>query len=243
MNAGVACRIVVGLIAGQFVMPAWAEPLLTPLAGASAEPPAPWHVVGLPRQTKPFTQFSVVDLGGRRALRIEADASYGNLVHPLKALQLPMHLAWQWRIERPLSRADLRQKTGDDSAVRVCAFFDEPMGAIPFGDRQLLRFARARRAEPVPAATLCYVWDASLPVGTAIDNAFTRRQRYIVVESGGAPSTRWVAERRDLSDDFMRVFGDEVARVPPIVGIAIGADADNTKDHSIAYVSDLLLEP
>ncbi|MDQ2896883.1 MAG: DUF3047 domain-containing protein, partial [Actinomycetota bacterium] len=99
------------------------------------------------------------------------------------------------------------------------------MEAIPFGDRQVLRFARSRSAEPVPGATLCYVWDASLPVGTAIDNAFTRRQRYIVVESGGAPSTHWVAERRDLSDDFMRVFGDEVARVPPIVGIAIGADA------------------
>jgi hypothetical protein len=31
--------------------------------------------------------------------------------------------------------------------------------------------------------------------------------------------------------------------VPPIVGIAVGADSDNTKSHSVAYVSGIVLEP
>ena len=31
--------------------------------------------------------------------------------------------------------------------------------------------------------------------------------------------------------------------VPAITGIAVGADADNTKSHSISYVSNLVLEP
>ncbi len=221
---------------------ALAQQALQPLEGSASEPPAPWHVVGLPQQTKPFTQFGVVEVEGRRALRIEADASYGNLVHAL-APQAGRHLAWQWRLDRPLADSDLRAKSGDDTAVKVCVFFDEPMDKLSFADRQLLKLARARSADPVPAATLCYVWDARLAAGTALDNAFTRRLRYIVLESGTEKQGRWVPERRDLVADFARTFGAECEVVPPIVGVAVGADADNTRGHSIAYVRQLVLEP
>ena len=54
-----------------------------PFGTPGAAPLAPWHVAGLPRQKKPFTNFSIVDVDGRRAVRIEADNSYGNLVYPL----------------------------------------------------------------------------------------------------------------------------------------------------------------
>ena len=41
------------------------------------------------------TRFSVVDIDGKRAVRIEADESYGNLVHAVKSTAPPAHLAWQ----------------------------------------------------------------------------------------------------------------------------------------------------
>jgi hypothetical protein len=31
--------------------------------------------------------------------------------------------------------------------------------------------------------------------------------------------------------------------VPPIIGVAVGADSDNTHTHSVGYVSGLVLEP
>lgn len=223
--------------------PVRAQSSLVALAGTGAAPPAPWHVVGLPQQTKPFTRFALTEIDGRRAVRIEADASYGNLVHPLQDAPAAGHLAWQWRVEQPLTETDLYQKSGDDTEVKVCVFFDEPMDKVSFGDRQLLRLARARSAEAVPTATLCYVWDAKIAAGTALDNAFTRRLRYIVVESGNGRLNQWVAERRDLRADFARTFGAECATVPPVIGVAIGADADNTQGHSIAYVAGLTLEP
>jgi len=231
------------LLAALAAAPARGEsPLLEPMVGASEVPPAPWHVVGLPQQTKPFTRFSVVDLDGRRAVRIEAELSYGNLVHPLKA-NAPAHLAWQWRVEQPIEAADLRQKSGDDNAVKVCVFFDLPIESISFTDRQLLRLARGKTSEPVPAATVCYVWDPHLAVGTTLDNAFTRRVRYMVLESGADKLGRWVAERREVGADFTKLFGDESATVPAILGIAVGADSDNTKTHSVSYVSGVVLEP
>ena len=220
-----------------------ADATLAPFGAVGATPTAPWHVVGLPQQTKPFTRFSVVDIDGKRAIKIEADESYGNLAHPVQ-MAVPAHLAWQWRIEKPLENADLRQRGGDDTAVKVCASFDLSIDNIPFTDRQILRIARGKTTEPVPAATICYVWDAKLAAGTALDNAFTRRIRYIVLQSGNDRLDRWVSERRDLAADFMRLFKDESPNtVPPIISIAIGADSDNTKSRAVSYVSGIVLEP
>lgn len=223
--------------------PAAAQAALTAFGAAGGAPAAPWKVVGLPQQTKPFTKFSVVDIDGKRAVKIEADESYGNLVHPVKAMATPARLSWSWRVEKPLEQADLREKRGDDTAVKVCVFFDMPIDNVPFTDRQLLRLARSKTSDPVPTAAICYVWDQKLPAGTAIDNAFTRRQRYIVVQSGNDRLDKWVAEKRDLAADFTKLFADESNVVPPIVGIAIGADSDNTKAKSVSYVSGLVLEP
>ncbi|KNZ32547.1 MAG: hypothetical protein AD742_11760 [Methylibium sp. NZG] len=215
--------------------------MLSPLAGAGQTPPSPWRVVGVPKQAMPLTQFAVVDIDGRRALRIEADKSYGNLVHPLNAQTLPAgpRLSWQWRLDRPLPAADLRRKDGDDVAAKVCVFFDLPLAQIPFGERQLLRLARATTPEPLPGATVCYVWDTLLPAGTTLPNAYTARVRYLVLQSGEAAAGMWQQERRDIAADFVRLFRTEATQVPPIIGVAVGADADNTGGRSVAHVAGL----
>lgn len=210
---------------------------------AGAAPVAPWHVVGLPRQTKPFTTFSVIDLEGHRALRVEANSSYGNLVYPLQIAQPAIQLSWRWRVEDLIEAENLREKQGDDTAVKVCIFFDLALERIPFMERQLLRVARSQSSEPVPGATICYVWDAHLPIGTAIDSPFTRRLRYKVLQSGPARLHQWTAERRDVAADFTEMFGQESSEVPPVIGVAVGADADNTHSHSLAHVADVVIEP
>ena len=217
---------------------------LVPLdAGSGALPPPPWHVAGLPLQKKPFTRFDVVELDGARVLRVEADRSYGTLVHALPQGEAGRYLSWRWRVDLPNPRADLRATGGDDSAAEVCVMFDLPMQAVPFFDRQVVRVARAHSAELLPTATVCYVWDAHFPSGTTLDNAFTRRIRLIVLRGAGTPLATWHSERRDVHADFLQLFGDEAESVPAIVGVGIGADADNTQGHSLSYVADLMLRP
>jgi Protein of unknown function (DUF3047) len=211
-------------------------------ADAVAPPPPPWQLVGLPKQHQPLTRFQVVMLDGHPALRVSAQASYGNLLHALPAHPPAGLLAWRWRLDLPNPLADLRQRQGDDAAIKVCAAFDLPDKAVPFVERQLLRLARLRTGEHLPAATVCYVWDGQLPAGTALDNAYTRRVRLIVLHGPGSPLHTWLAERRDLRADFLRLFGDEAAEVPPLQALVLSADADNTQAHSLAHVADLNLE-
>ena len=217
-------------------------PLLAPWGTPGATPAPPWHVAGLPNQKKPFTKFAIVELEGKRALRVEATESYGNLVHALNLDKPPRTLAWQWRIDEPVEKADLHERQGDDTALKVCVFFDLALEQVPFVERQVLKVARGKTDEPIPAATVCYVWDSHLPTGTAIDNAFTRRMRYIVLEGPDRELKRWAAEKRDIAADFRRVFGSESPAVPAVIGVAIGADTDNTHSHSVGYVADLVLE-
>lgn len=194
-------------------------------------------MVGLPQQAKALTRFSVVEQDGKRVLRVEADHAYGNLVHALKDTRAGT-LAWRWRVDQAVSGADLKHKSGDDVALKVCAFFDMPMSQVPFVERQLLRIASSRAGEKLPTATLCYAWDPNLAQDTLLYNAYTHRVRYIVTQ--GTPK-QWREETHDLAADFKRAFGDETQEVPPLTAIVIGADSDNTGSHSIGHVDALRL--
>ena len=219
---------------------------LTPFKEAGA-PPAPWHVVGLPGQkpqSKPFTEFAVVDIDGRKALKVEANLSFANLVHPVTWTAPTATLSWQWRVDEPLPKADLRVRQGDDTALKVCVAFDLPLDQVPFVERQLLKAGQAKTDDPLATANVCYVWDANLPVGTTLDNAFSRRTRYIVLQSGTANLKQWKTEKRDVNADYKKLFADEnEGKVSAVTAVGIGADSDNTKGHSVGYVANIVLEP
>ena len=228
---------VLGLLAAA---PALA--VLTPLSpgapGQPETPPPPWVYAGLPHQQPPPTRFALVPLDGRTVLRVEAERAYGNLLHPLPGTPAG-RLSWRWRVDRVLPAADLRSKAGDDTALKVCAMFELPRERVPFVERQLLRLAESRLGEPLPNATLCYVWDNSQPAGSVLPNAYSRRLRFITL--GGAVGT-WQAVSRDLAADFVQAFGDEAQAAPPLRAVAVGADADNTGGHSLGFIDALRLE-
>ena len=226
------------------LLPDWvaADGGLAPLVGPGIRPPPPWRVIGMPAQRKPLTHFEVVALNGERVLQVEATRSYGNLVH---ATLVDGHehlvLSWRWRVDEGLPAADLRRRASEDVPLRVCAMFDLPLSAVPFIERQLLRAVRLGTADDPPGASVCYVWDAKLPPGSALSSPFTRRIRYIVLRGPESSLHAWRAETRDVSADFLNLFADEATVVPPLIGVAIGADADNTQGHSLAHVADVAL--
>lgn len=220
---------------------------LTPFSKATGDAPqAPWRVVGIPGRKKPVTAFNVVVIDGRQVVKVEANKSYGNLVHELPAGFVPGHelkLRWSWRVDQGLPDSDLRHRETDDSPLKVCALFDQPLERLKLLDRTILGIARATTSENLPSATLCYVWDTRLDPGTLLDNAYTSRVRMIVVDAGKQGLGKWTTQSRDLTADFRRAFGEEGATVPPLTAVLVGADADNTGGHSLGFVGDVTLAP
>ena len=193
-----------------------------PIAGFSSatpgQPPGAWKFSTLPN--KKATGFSVVELDGARVLKVEADDSYGNLSHAMRAqVSDKSMLVWKWRVA-----------------------FDA--GKLSLGERAKLALAHNSTGQDVPTETLCYVWDNKLAEGTHLANAFTKRIRLLVLQSGSAKLGQWQSQRRNLSADYLRAFADETdGKVPEVVGVAVSADADNTHGKGLAYVGDVTLTP
>jgi len=219
---------------------------LTPFSEArGGKLPGPWRPVGLPGSSKPLTRFDLVPMDGQTVLRVLADHSYANLVHDLPDVVLPRGtlLRWRWRLDQALPDADLRHRETDDTALKVCLLFNAPAENLSALEQGLLGVARALSGERLPAATLCYVWDNTLPAGTVLDNAYTARIRMVVVDSGDKQIGHWISHQRDVAADFRRAFGREFPVLPPLEGVAVGADSDNTGGHSVGFVGDVTLSP
>jgi Protein of unknown function (DUF3047) len=229
----------VGLLAAGAAL---AQSSLAPVDGQGAKPAPPWREVLLPKQTLPRTRFTVVEMDGQRVLRIESAGSYGNLLHELvQPVGAAPVLSWRWRLDRAIDGAALQRKAGDDAALKVCVLMDAPLDGIPFLERQQLRLARLLSGEPLPAATLCYVWDPALAAGSVLPNAYTRRMRWWVLQGRSSPLGTWREERRELRADVLRAFGDELAELPRITAVLVGADADNTGGQGLGFVAGMAL--
>ncbi|MBU3738524.1 MAG: DUF3047 domain-containing protein [Rhodoferax sp.] len=211
------------------------------LTGPTRLDPA-WRENGLPPdKAVPRTRFEPAALDGQTVLRIATDRSYGVLSHDGPAGG--SLLSWRWRLERGLPQADITQRSGDDAALKVCLFFDQPMQDIPLLQRATLLLARRSTGQALPAATLCYLWDSRLQPGTSGHNPYTSRVRYLVLDGPASPPGQWVGHRRRVADDFARLFGAESAQTPPLLGLAVGADSDNTGGQSLAYIDALRWNP
>jgi hypothetical protein len=173
--------------------------------------------------------------GDVTVLHIDANRGAGGIAHPLE-LPPDQVLSWRWKVDHSVARANLAKKHGDDFAARVYVFFDMPASALTFGERLKLRMARAVMGHALPRAALCYVWDNTHPVGTIAPNAYYGAVRTIVLQSGNANAGQWQHEYRDVAADFRAAFGRPA---PPITGVAVASDTDNTKSHVNAWFGDL----
>lgn len=219
-----------------------APPALAPLGVADRQLHPAWQISGLPDHKHPLSQFEWRMQGDDAYLQVRTEASYGVLTHAWQGTP-PTELAWRWQMVQPLAQADIATKAGDDAALKVCVMFRQPLQDIPLLQRAALSLARTVSGQDLPSATVCYLWDSRYVAGTVQPNPYTARVRSIVLNGKESATGLWVAQRRNIGDDFMRLFGSESSTLPPVMAIAIGADSDNTRGRSEARLSGLRSPP
>jgi hypothetical protein len=127
-------------------------------------------------------------------------------------------LSWSWRIEHVLEREDITKKKGDDFAARVYVIFPRTF------------FWRMR--------AINYVWSAKMAKGSEAPSPYTGNSVVVAVESGNDKAGTLVHEERNVYEDYRRIFGEEP---PPLGGIAIMTDTDDTQDDVTAWYGDITL--
>jgi hypothetical protein len=169
----------------------------------------------------PRYDFEIVEVDGQRALHLKSEGDSSTIAREIKGMidlkQTPI-LEWRWKITRLPRGADARKSATDDEAGQIYVTWP--------------RFPEALRSRIIG-----YIWDTSAPVGSIFRSEKTSTVQYVVVESGTAKLGQWVAERRNVVDDFKKIYGEEPGN-PGAISISI--DSDDTKSSAEASVGTIL---
>lgn len=208
---------------------------------ASGKLPAEWRELLFP-DIKSHTEYAAVtDPVYGQVVKATAAASASGL---LRKIALDPHaypvLRWHWKADNLVAKSDVTRKEGDDYPVRIYVSFAYDPKRVSLLDRALYGAARLIYGEYPPHAGLNYIWERKAPVGTITVNPFTARVQMIVVESGPQRLHQWLSYERNIVDDYRKAFGEDP---PPISGIAIMTDTDNTGEFAVGWYGNIELQP
>lgn len=198
-------------------------------------PAGPWRHQAFPG--KQATRYLPVTRDGRPAMSADSRASVSALRQDVRVEPAQLgRVRFSWLVPSLIAGSDLAQRELSDSPASIVLAFEGDRSKFPARDAMLSELAHALTGEPMPYATLMYVWSNDRPVGTVIQNPRTSRIRKLVVESGTGRLNRWLDYERDVRADFQAAFGE-----PPgaLVSIGIMTDSDNTRSQAQAWYGPL----
>lgn len=101
-------------------------------------------------------------------------------------------LNWEWKVtELPVGGSFLNKDT-DDQAAQVYVSF----GSLSFFNKPFVK-------------AVGYYWSSTVPVGTEGECPTWSKSRAIVLRSGKEELGQWKGEKRNLAEDYRKLFGDE----------------------------------
>ena len=171
------------------------------------------------REFEGQTHYRVVELDGEPVLSATAEGTASGLIFPTRfdPADWPW-LEWRWKVGDVLEKGDALRKDGDDYAARVYVIFPHWL--------------------PIKTRSINYIWANRLPRDAVQANAFTGNAMMLALQSGNGESGRWVMERRNVVEDYRRLFGEDP---PDEALIAVMTDTDQTKSLARAWYDDIRL--
>jgi hypothetical protein len=135
------------------------------------------------------------------------------------------YLNWKWAASRLPDGADIRKRGTDDQAAQVYVVF------TPTG------FPHA-----LTAPLLGYIWDTECPKGTMCSSPhpLASRVRYIVLRNKNDKLGQWITEKRNIYEDYQKLFKDIDGGEPPmVVGVTFFINSHNTKTQAESRFCDV----
>jgi len=191
------------------------------------------------KKIESHTRYALVSDQGRTVLRADSRASASGLIRKVRLIPADYPwLTWSWKVSNTLEKGDVRKKSGDDYAARIYVTFSENPDDLSFFERTKIAAIKLIYGEAPPTAALAYVWGNHAAAGSIHPNPYTNRVQMIVIESGSDHVDQWRRAQRNIVEDFRLAFG---SIPPPISGIAVMTDTDNTGESVTAWYGDIAL--
>jgi hypothetical protein len=216
-------RFVVMAVLFVFTVTAWASEVViddwkSQTLGAKGIPEG-WlggQTWGLPQH-----DMTIEENDGHRVLhlksKIESSAVRKDLRGKIDLKATPV-LEWTWKAVTLPKNGDCRKKTADDQAAQLYVVWP--------------RFPEAVRSQIIG-----YIWDTTTPAGSIVKSEKTSTVTYVVVRSGTADLGKWITERRNLVEDYKKVYGGQ----PEGLGyISIAIDSDDTVSSAESFFGKIL---
>jgi len=169
----------------------------------------------------PKYDFTIVMDDGHKALNMRSANEGSTIAKDIKGkvnLKDTPLLEWSWKVTTLPKGADSCKKATDDQAAQVFV-------AWP-------RFPTLVRTQIIG-----YVWDTTAPVGTICKSEKTGTVTYVVVRSGPADLGKWFTERRNVVEDFKKIYGAEPDN-PEALSVAI--DSNDTNSTAESFMGAIL---
>jgi len=166
------------------------------------------------------TKYSVKKEGSNFVLHAIADSTASGLYKKIKVdVQDWQYLSWRWKVIQLPEKGDVHSKETDDYGARVYVIFPK-----------LLKWN---------TRTISYIWAKKLSKEKSHPNPWLPKHVVMVaVESGTDSLGKWISEKRNVYEDYKRIFKKE----PPKAGaIAIMSDSDNTGGRAEAFYDDFVI--
>lgn len=186
-----------------------------PIIGAHfAKSPEGWKT----KEWKGAADINVTDTDIGKTIHMKSKATSTALYKDidLNSKQHPI-LNWKWKVIKLPANADVRSGSSDDQAAQVYVIF--------------YKFPPL-----INSRVVGYIWDTTAPVGAVVASTKNRRTKYIVVESGTSEIGRWKAEKRNVHEDYKRLFNEEPPRV---IRLSLMIDSDDTNSAAESFIGDI----
>jgi hypothetical protein len=168
----------------------------------------------------PRYDFAIVANEGGKALHLKSANEGSTIVKDVKGkvnLKETPILEWTWKVTALPKGGNSCKKATDDQAAQVFV-------------------AWPRFPEAVRSRIIGYVWDSTAPVGTICKSEKSGTVTYVVLRSGPAELGKWLTERRNVVEDFRKVYNDDL-EPPGAVSVAI--DSNDTQSTSESFVGPI----
>ena len=203
------------------------------------DPPPGWEPLVFKKIDR-HTQYELVADDGVVVVRAVSAAAASGLIRKIQIdpMEYPI-VEWRWKVSNTLQKGDVTKKEGDDYPARIYITFAYDPYKLSFGNRVKYKTAKLLYGEYPPTAAVNYIWENRSAIDMMVPNPYSDRVMMIVVDSGDEKTNQWVNQKRNLLEDYRNAFHTDP---PPISGVAIMTDTDNTGESATAFYGDIVFK-